>query len=119
MTNIQIGEDKYVKLFDNWELSNSLSPTLEKINKNDVSAIARKRFVRSLNKKNLIVCLVLLIFVIPCVFLPEPYDKVGTIIFILPFFIYMIAIQLKEDSFVKDFVKQWESGEITFDGVKQ
>ena len=111
-------EDVYLKKVTNeWE--QGITPeNLSHISKKDVAEVGLTRYVNSLNKKNFVVCLILAVFIIPCAFLPEPYDKVGMIIFLLPIFIYMIAIQLKEDRFVKDFVKRWESGEITFE-VKQ
>ena len=84
------------------------------LTKSDIEAIARKRYVKSIGKKVLITTMILLVFMLPCLFLPEPFGKILVVVLAIPVIAILLKYTRGEDRFTKDFVQRWESGEITF-----
>lgn len=84
------------------------------LTKSDIEAIARKRYVKSISKKWLITAMILLVFMLPCLFLLEPFGKIFVVVLAIPAIAILLKYTRGEDLFVKDFIKRWESGEITF-----
>lgn len=83
------------------------------LTKSDIEAIAQDRY-RTLIKKPLLFNFCLLLLLIPAAFIPSPWGGVIMIIIFTPTCYLFFKLMSKGDRFVKDFVKRWESGEITF-----
>jgi hypothetical protein len=91
-----------------------------KLTKADVKAIARDRYFPKIFKPIIYSTLITLILMtLFGILMPNPWMTISLAILFIIWMAYAIFLLCKQYKFIEDFVRRWEAGEISLDGIEK